>query len=99
MVYLVKRYHHTRAVLHARFPAAFPARGEPCVPLKMGSAKGLYKTPLHIAADRLRSISKRIERLDDERKANQALKHPSGLPAKPRSAQSGESAGQAAGAP
>ena len=35
------RYHAVRAVMHARFPAVFPPRGEPPVPVKVGLHRDL----------------------------------------------------------
>ena len=34
--YAGARYHSVRSILHEAFPAAFPARGQPCQPLRIG---------------------------------------------------------------
>lgn len=38
---LRRRYHVTRALMHARYPKAFPARGQPAAPLKVGIRQDL----------------------------------------------------------
>lgn len=49
------RYHAARAILHARFPAVFTARGAAPVPLKIGIADDLLAVPdLGITPDQVR---------------------------------------------